>query len=546
MERVLSLSYKFRLKVCSNRKGMVINMIKIMIVDDMPIFLEYLRGCIDWNAYGFEICCEAHDGKEAWEKIGQYYPDVVLTDITMPHINGIQLSEKIVEHYPDISIILITGNNEFEYARKAVKIGVCDYIVKPFEKEELILSLLKLQDNVNRALELKTVTEENELDQKEQLLRKLVHSNYLSNPKEEIQEVGIQFNTDYFLIGLIKFPVNKSKDMEQIINWEHILIDILDGMLDIKGHYEICRDFENNIVLILNFESEEEMKDYKIYELQDLIQIIKSQLHLECVIGISNYCYDMQHINQEYSYLLQMLSALSVPRNKIIDYRKEKGTFKQEMYSLSVIEEFNYSLEALHESAIITVIEDEWVRIRELHEETKINFLSSLVSILMTHIINAGRNIEDIYGKDFSPYEEIFLMNDWDSKKNRVIELCQKRIAYEKNGSSKKSMEVAQKAKEYIEANFSSPEMSITDISKALLLNQTYLRKMFKNEMNMTLTEYITKYRMTMAKKMILETDYKLTQISDEVGYSDISYFSKCFKKFYGVSPKNMSSFSSL
>ena len=122
-------------------------MIRIMIVDDMPIFLEYLRGCIDWGAYGFEICGEAHDGKEAIEKMETLYPDIILTDITMPHVDGLKLAEHVAENYPDVSVILITGNNEFEYARKALKIGVCDYIVKPFEKEELILSLLKLQDN---------------------------------------------------------------------------------------------------------------------------------------------------------------------------------------------------------------------------------------------------------------------------------------------------------------------------------------------------------------------------------------------------------------
>ena len=112
-------------------------MIRIMIVDDMPLFLEYLRGCIDWNSYGFEICCEAHDGREALEKIEEFYPDVVLTDITMPYVNGLELAEKVTRDYPEISVILITGNNEFEYARRAVKLGVCDYIVKPFEKEEL-------------------------------------------------------------------------------------------------------------------------------------------------------------------------------------------------------------------------------------------------------------------------------------------------------------------------------------------------------------------------------------------------------------------------
>ena len=118
----------------------------------MPIFLEYLRGFIHWEEYGFEICAQASNGKEAFDMIEECYPDVILTDITMPYMDGLELAEAVMNQYPDISVILITGNNEFEYARKALKIGVCDYIVKPFEKEELILSLLKLQDNIHKVL----------------------------------------------------------------------------------------------------------------------------------------------------------------------------------------------------------------------------------------------------------------------------------------------------------------------------------------------------------------------------------------------------------
>ena len=101
-------------------------MIKIMIVDDMPVDREYLRNFIDWKAYGFEACCEAKDGREALELYEVYQPDIVLTDIMMPYMDGIELSEKLLESNPEVSIILITGNSEFEYARKALKLGVRD------------------------------------------------------------------------------------------------------------------------------------------------------------------------------------------------------------------------------------------------------------------------------------------------------------------------------------------------------------------------------------------------------------------------------------
>ncbi|MCH4886532.1 response regulator [Acidaminobacter sp. JC074] len=128
-------------------------MIKVMIVDDMPIFREYLREAIDWAHYGFEICCEAKNGKEALDLLEVHEPDIVLSDITMPFIDGLELSELLKDKYQNTEVVLITGNSEFEYAKKAVKLGVADYIVKPFEKEELIVTLLKLKDNITKAME---------------------------------------------------------------------------------------------------------------------------------------------------------------------------------------------------------------------------------------------------------------------------------------------------------------------------------------------------------------------------------------------------------
>ena len=151
-------------------------MIKIMIVDDMPIFLEYLRSAIDWEAYGFELCCEAKNGVEAYENAVIYSPDIVLSDIKMPYMDGLTLTEKLSELNPEIAVVLITGNSEFEYARRAIKLGVVDYIVKPFEKEELILTLLNLQDNINKAIEMKQEKKDKLYLKREELLRQLIYA----------------------------------------------------------------------------------------------------------------------------------------------------------------------------------------------------------------------------------------------------------------------------------------------------------------------------------------------------------------------------------
>ena len=169
-----------------------------------------------------------------------------------------------------------------------------------------------------------------------------------------------------------------------------------------------------------------------------------------------------------------------------------------------------------------------------------INILSGAVGVLMTNIIQSGFSIEAIYGKGFSPEKELMSLKTREEMRDKIIELYRIRINYQKNKTDSKSHNIAVAAKEYIEEHYADNGLSIADISEHLLVNQTYLRRMFKAEMDMTLQEYMTQYRMHKAKKMILETDEKLAEIAENVGYSDVSYFSNCFKKFYGVSPRSM------
>lgn len=383
----------------------------------MPLFVEYLRNFIEWESYGFQICCEASDGKEALEKIETYRPNIILTDITMPYINGLELAEQVAQRYPEIFVLLITGNSEIEYAKQAVNIGVCDYILKPFEKEELLFSLLKLQNNISEALKNKNGQKELDYQKREEALnRLLLPDTDTASAHLQLKEAGISFEHEYFLVCTMQFVVGNPEEFNQINSWKKIIIDMLSDKLTITGTFQVFRDLENNVVIILNFDSEQEMKSYRTYELTDLRKIIKAQLHLETVIGVSEPCYGLDQVKEAYA---------------------------QSMFAA-------------------------W-----------------------------GRTIN--------------------------------------------AREVTKRAKEYIRNHYMESDLSISDISRDLFINQTYLRKMFKEETNQTLSAYITEYKMSIAKQLLQSTNDKLSSIAAKVGYNDVGYFSKCFKRFYGVSPKKLS-----
>ena len=515
---------------------------KIMIVDDMPIFLEYLRGCIDWNAYGFEICCEAHDGRDALEKMEEYLPDVVLTDITMPYLNGLELSERIIKDYPDTSVVLITGNNEFEYARKAVKIGVCDYIVKPFEKEELILSLLKLQDNIGKAVEISLKDDYALTDE----LKSLIYAGISDGENgKAIEEKIFGWGSGAgFLLGLLKFDdnVNNNSSREEIMNWAGFIAKMLGDKLEINGEIKLFNDFENSIVILMRFNKAEDINSFKGYEFTDIIDIVKNQLGFDISIALSKAS-EIKDIRKAYE---KAISAIMVKGyGKFLDLRNE--TRPPVFSSIDAILRLNKDIENLLDEDVGNVINSMWQHIKEDKQAengpgiSDMNILSSAISVLMTNIINSGFSIEKIYGDGFSPEDFFSGSISPDEMKDKVIYLFKKRIEFEKNKNKSKSRDVALSAKEYIENNYKNSELTITDISEELCVNQTYLRKMFKSEMDMTLSEYITQVRMQEAKRLITMTDEKLSLVAEEVGFSDVSYFSNVFKKYYGISPRSMS-----
>ena len=524
---------------------------KIMIVDDMPIFLEYLRGCIDWEIYGFEICCEAHDGKEALEKMEEYLPDVVLTDITMPYLNGLELSEEIVKNYPDTAVILITGNNEFEYARKAVKIGVCDYIVKPFEKEELILSLLKLKDNMAKAVESTSSEKEDSVNsdyRMEEKLRRLIYAEG-SESNENIQrELGL--SEGYPLLAVCKLAksgkgasISSEAEREELMNWEQMFARMLRGRIEIDGEYRLFHDYESNIVVLLSFRKKEARDQYKGYEFTDLAQIIKNQLEMEMHTCFGEPRDGFGGVRALYEKLLNKLSEKGT--EAVYDLRvpaKSEDKWKvAPQISLDAVLRLNHDLETLQADDAEETIKGIWDRISQGDSPmSDVNILAGAVSVLLTNTIQAGFSMEAIYGKGFSPERELMQLKTREEMRDKIIELYRTRIEFQKGRSTSKSHSIAGAAKEYIEKNYSNNQLSIADISGELLVNQTYLRKMFKEEMNMTLQEYMTSFRMQEAKRLILETDEKLVEVAENVGYSDVSYFSNCFKKFYGVSPRSM------
>lgn len=328
----------------------------------------------------------------------------------------------------------------------------------------------------------------------------------------------------------------------EIVKWKEVISSMLYDMIEIDGNQENFHDFEGNIVTILNFKDKQYMEEYDGFEFPDIINLVKDHIGFRISVGISDYCYGIKGLRAAYYQTIQALSNCYKEGNaRIFDYKKNIHTNKSEFYSWDLIDEINKCLEILNYERVESLILQELDRIKEYENpEFSTMIYMSLLSVLFSYFTKLGRNMDDIFGKSFYPYSVVNNRKSYISQREFVCECYKKAIEYQLFHQDTKSYQVAKQAKAYIEKNYMNPNLLISDIARGLLVNQTYLRKMFKEEYNMTISDYITKFRMEKAKKFIKGSEFKLSYISTKVGYNDSSYFSKCFKKYFGYLPSDI------
>lgn len=321
------------------------------------------------------------------------------------------------------------------------------------------------------------------------------------------------------------------------------IIKLLCDKIQIRGRSAAFPDYESNLIVLLNFEDENELNAYKGYEFADMVQVLHAQLKSDCSIIISHPG-NVADIRKMY---LEMMRVQ--PFNKagnVWDCRNQacgNGSSSDGMAgetTLNSILELKDALTKNNMDRAASVIEMMWNESREKETEIFSNFFESAYGLLMNDMLDRGYRSKDVFGEELSVENIIQKDVPIGQKKEVLIKRYGQRFEYEQRRAGSKSYKVASAAEYYIKEHYADSGLSIAEISRELFVNQTYLRKMFKEEKNMTLSEYIVKYRMEKAKDLILHTDEKLAVIAERVGYADVSYFSNCFKKYYGISPRSI------
>ncbi|MEL7568904.1 MAG: response regulator, partial [Bacillota bacterium] len=514
-------------------------MYKVIIADDDAMFRKYLYRLINWKDHGFQLIGEAKNSSEVLELCKHDKPDVALIDINMPGMDGLLLSEELMKKYHDIAIILITGYSEFKYAKKAINIGVEAYIVKPYDERDLLAGLLKVKEKLQK--------QKNEVEKwnnfklrGKQILKVLLENRYTISD-ETIRTYQEQFGIDLinstFIVTTVEIDrvYQKCSNVDDLIQFKASVSNIIKEIVKVKGKHFIFNGPEDKLVLILIFSTKEELEKFNSDIFERICTDIKNDCGAIVTIGIGTAVAGFNAIRDSYLESVDALRYKFVEgKGKVLLYTKIKsGLIKSNFYSNEINAKLILYLRINDFDKIVNEVNqifDYFIKERLSIEAIYANIIG-LESVCLSYIVEMGKNIEDVLGRDFSHLKIMSNSMSITEANRQIIEMFEKTANYFHGSKLSKSKKITELVRQIIDINYNDPELCLEKISKGIFLNPDYVRKVFKKELNITITDYITGARMREAKKILDHGNIKFSNLCQEVGYSDASYFSKCFKR---------------
>lgn len=531
-------------------------MIKVFLVEDEIIVRNGIKKQIDWEAEGLEFVGEASDGELAYQMIQLLKPDILITDIKMPFMDGLQLSKLVKKEMPFIKIIILSGHNEFEFAKEAINIGITSYLLKPIGSVELLDEVVRVRNIIfQEQIEKKNLEScKLELSINKKIKRQKFFSALLweNVPIPELLEMAEKLNID-LIAGRYNIILANIFEKEECCTRQeekaHIIQEITSRIE--KNRNVIIFDRDNDGIAYLMKGSDDDELKYIISKITTCFKdVLKDFTNMQYFMGIGLEVNRLSELNKCFDYASKAFSCrYFVEKDQVIDssnmneYRivKHMGI---DMNNLD-INKFN---KTMVESFLRTGLQEE-VR-HFLHE-----YFNNIGECNIKSYILYEYLILDLYFSCISLIEEFgydsnllslacgdpqsILSSHFTLEQavNYLEKAFQTVIEYRIQSSSKKYTNILQNAKKYINENIGSEDISLNTVANQVNVSPSYFSTIFSQETGQNFVEYLTNVRMKKAKELLRSSSMKSSEIGYAVGYKDPHYFSYIFKKTQGVTP---------
>lgn len=531
-------------------------MYRVMIVEDEVPVRNAICSIIEWKELGYDLVYAAGDGQDAIDYLETNSVDVILSDICMPFIDGLELSRRAKAIIPTVKIVIFTGYNEFEYAQNAIEIGVSHYLLKPITAEEFKSMLIKVKDELDKEheekrdlIKLRMQVKHNKKLLTEKFILNLVTnkiSNRLISQKINNLELSIE-GTEYRVAILQSENYTDISLREEWDNDVHLYdFAVLNICNEIIGQSGLIKNVVSNdgqvIILLSNHNMVSREFNKKIEEvLNNILFYTKKFYNINMFVALGDSYKELKDIHYSYNDALIALEySVLFGSGKIIyksDIERRSSCSEKEYDDL--LKELEYSIKMGKNDKINKLIDYLFSSTR--FSEISINVFRTICLRMTTTIIKAYEDLMDEKSKelniDFSQFNEVFEKNRLEEVKEYYKKLCvtmANDINKERNNSR---LSLINQARDYIYDNYDDINLDINAICEYLNVSSSYFSRLFKKEVNATCIEYITTLRMDKAKELLDNTSMKIYEIAKRIGYENPYYFSYNFKKRTGLKP---------
>lgn len=511
---------------------------KLLIVDDEKLTRDGLMNSIDWKSLGISAVAQADDGLHGYETALTFRPDIILSDVRMPHMSGIEMAEKLQLTNPALSIIFMSGYSDKEYLKAAIKLKAVSYVEKPIDLEEISDTVLEAKAAVEAGRKAASSKALSLARSRAALASRLAYA-----PKGEAssflsEDLDFDFPRDeetVFFTFLIQFHHNTYSQDALTAILEPVVSQVLDGL-----HLKEIHSTRQGLLYFYHVWGHSDYTANRKNNLGRLLEQALSPLSLHYHIIFGKNAKGALHIHDSYnSAVIELQNSFFQKYNtyRIYEHREIYDTFfdvstlkMDSRLSETLLRKDQKQTELLLEELFRELMPPQNVlpnQAKDLYY--KLFMLINDTCEILNLVLPSAKEPGDSLWGYISECESIYELQELLTQKTEQF------FSQIQNRSENSS--TVYLIKEFIAGHYQDETLSIKDISEHVFLSSSYVCTLFKNETGQTLNQYLTDFRIDKAKKLLTDPRYKITDISARVGYSDGNYFGKTFKKQVGMSP---------
>lgn len=528
-------------------------MYRVILIDDEPLILAGIASLICWEEHDCCIVGKATNGHDAIDLIMETQPDIIITDIRMPVMNGLELIEACREKHCEFAFLFLTNLEDFQLAKQAVHLGAVDYLVKlDLHPQTLIQALDRAKEHCSRmesqhnkelyTLLLKDTQEQQDRNYFSQLLLSSADKGFPSNP-----EISARYQNAYLILLQMKpeqilFGHTETYDFQFISSQ---LLDIVSGIgTRYFSNHTILMPHKDTLLLVVCPKPESD-NDKSLSEFCTKVNVaLGTYFALTALFGISQKKAGPNMFPDAFREAQSALNHCYYESSLRIAF------YKNQEYRLRQPAQREFNINFLKRSMSAAVLENESLDLKEIFRELselftqykpdKTQAVSACINIYSyLHDLLQNESFEDNsfpYSIDIA--EQLSRLGSLDDILQWLNSFCDKICTLLTERKEKRSDKFVHMAKRYIHEHYNE-KLTLSDIADHLKISPGYLSTSFSNYMNRTVSDYIAEVKIEHAKELIDSGQYLIYEIANQLGFENAYYFSKVFKKITGMSPKN-------